>query len=102
MTQNQPDRLDRIEAILATVAIQQNANTQAIAQVTDRIDQLTIKVDNLTEDVDYLRELTLHNIELAQADREQAERDRSSFQEEIRRIWEYLLRQSGNGNNPPA
>jgi chromosome segregation ATPase len=30
------------------------------------------------------------------------ERDREVFQAEIRRIWEYLLRQSGNGNAPPS
>jgi chromosome segregation ATPase len=30
------------------------------------------------------------------------ERDREVFQTEIRRIWEYLLRQSGNGNAPPS
>ena len=30
------------------------------------------------------------------------ERDREVFQVEIRRIWEYLLRQSGNGNTPPS
>ncbi|MFN6474563.1 MAG: hypothetical protein RMY36_033445 [Nostoc sp. SerVER01] len=86
MSQNQPDRLDRIEAVLAAVATQQQANTTAIAQ--------------LTQDVNYLREITLHNIELTQQNREQAERDRQIFQEEIRRIWEYLLRQGGNGNNP--
>ncbi|BAY28145.1 hypothetical protein NIES2100_79740 (plasmid) [Calothrix sp. NIES-2100] len=90
--QDTPNRLDRIEAILATVATQQAANTTAIA--------------HLTQDVDYLREITLYNIELTQQDREQAERDRQAFQTEIRRIWEYLLQQSGNGrnggNNPPA
>ncbi|RCJ28312.1 hypothetical protein A6S26_12335 [Nostoc sp. ATCC 43529] len=86
MTQNQPDRLDRIEAVLAVVATQQQANTTAIAQ--------------LTQDVNYLREIALHNIELTQQNREQAERDRQTFQEEIRRIWEYLLRQGGNANNP--
>jgi hypothetical protein len=74
--QDSPSRLDRIEAILATVATQQAANTQAISQ--------------LTQDVDYLREITLHNIELTQQNREQAE---------IRRIWEYLLQQSGNGHS---
>ncbi len=86
MSQNQPDRLDRIEAVLAAVATQQQANTKAIAQ--------------LTQDVNYVREITLNNIELTQQNREQAERDRQIFQDEIRRIWEYLLRQGGNGNNP--
>ncbi|NDJ25714.1 hypothetical protein GS682_29815 [Nostoc sp. B(2019)] len=92
-----PSRLDQIESILVRVAQQQENNTQAIAQVTARVDQLTTKVDDLTEDVNYLREITLHNIELTQADREQVERDRQTFQAEIRRIWEYLLQQGGNG-----
>jgi hypothetical protein len=83
--QDSPSRLDRIEAILATVATQQAANSQAISQ--------------LTQDVDYLREITLNNIELTQQNREQAESDRLAFQAEIRRIWEYLLQQSGNGHS---
>ncbi len=33
----QPNRLDRIEAILATVAEQQATNTQAIAELTDNV-----------------------------------------------------------------
>lgn len=36
MSQNQPDRLDRIEAVLAAVATQQQANTTANAQLTQR------------------------------------------------------------------
>jgi outer membrane murein-binding lipoprotein Lpp len=102
MTQNQPDRLDRIEAILLQTATQQQASTDLVAAVTSQIDQLTTKVDNLTQDVDYLREIILYNIELTQANREQADRDRDAFREEIRRIWEYLLRASGNGNTPPS
>ncbi|WP_445636046.1 hypothetical protein [Nostoc sp. DSM 114161] len=65
MTPNQPNRLDRIEAVLAVVATQQQANTTAIAQ--------------LTQDVNYLREITLHNIEFTQQNREQAERDRQTY-----------------------
>ena len=36
-TPEQPSRLDRIEAILATVAEQQATNTQAIAELTDNV-----------------------------------------------------------------
>jgi chromosome segregation ATPase len=36
-TPQQPSRLDRIEAILATVAEQQATNTQAIAELTDNV-----------------------------------------------------------------
>jgi hypothetical protein len=77
------DRLDRIEAILLQTAQQQQVNTSALAQ-------LTAKVDGLTEEVDSLRDIVMHSIQ-------NAESDRSVFQAEIRRIWEYLFRQSGNG-----
>ncbi|MBU7587013.1 MAG: hypothetical protein KAF91_29880 [Nostoc sp. TH1S01] len=98
-TPEQPSRLDRIEQLLflTTTALgdtarQQQANTQAIAQVTARLDQLTLKVDGLTEDVqlltDYFRQVITN-----------AETDRETFQAEIRRIWEYLLQQGGNGHN---
>jgi chromosome segregation ATPase len=40
MTQNQPDRLDRVEEILVVVATQQRVNTEAIAQLGDKIDRL--------------------------------------------------------------
>ncbi|WP_414589580.1 hypothetical protein [Scytonema sp. PCC 10023] len=76
-------RLDRIEAILLQVAQQQQTNTTAIGQ-------LTVKVDGLVEEVDSLREIVMHSIQNAEVDRE-------VFQAEIRRIWEYLLGQSGNG-----
>lgn len=36
-TPQQPNRLDRIETILATVAEQQATNTQAIAELTDNV-----------------------------------------------------------------
>ncbi|MEI2582369.1 hypothetical protein [Scytonema sp. PRP1] len=84
MTQDgRQDRLDRIEAILLQTAQQQQVNTSALAQ-------LTAKVDGLTEEVDSLRDIVMHSIQ-------NAESDRTLFQAEIRRIWEYLLGQSGNG-----
>ncbi len=91
------DRLDRIEAILLQTAQQQQVNTSALAQLTEQqqtnttaIAQLTAKVDGLTEEVDSLRDIVMHSIQ-------NAESDRTLFQAEIRRIWEYLFRQSGNG-----
>lgn len=108
---NQPDRLDRIEQLLllTTTALgentrQQQANTQAIAQVTSRLDQLTLKVDGLTQTVDSMSQtvdslsedvalLTGYFTQVIQ----NAEVDRANFQAEIRRIWEYLLGQRGNG-----
>ncbi|WP_414579310.1 hypothetical protein [Anabaena sp. CCY 9402-a] len=94
----QSNRLDRIEQLLllTTTALgetakQQQANTQAIAQVTARLDQLTLKVDGLTDDVGLLTDYFQTVIANAESDRE-------IFQSEIRRIWEYLLQRGGNGN----
>ena len=40
---NSSDRLDRIEAILAATAIQQQANTAAIDRLTDRVDRIAVQ-----------------------------------------------------------
>lgn len=81
MTQNQSDRLDRIEAILLESANQQRANTQAIARLSQEVQSFVATQEAIIEN---------------------AENDRAAFQAEIRRIWEYLLQQGGNGNSPPT
>jgi chromosome segregation ATPase len=43
------DRLDRIEAILAATAIQQQANTTAIDRLTDRVDRIAVQQQANTE-----------------------------------------------------
>ena len=58
MIQSQPDRLDRIESILAVTAEQQMTNTSAIAQLGTKLDQLSDKVDNLTDNVSQLTDNT--------------------------------------------
>ena len=40
---NSSDRLDRIEAILAATAVQQQANTAAIDRLTDRVDRIAVQ-----------------------------------------------------------
>ena len=40
---NSSDRLDRIEAILAATAVQQQTNTAAIDRLTDRVDQIAVQ-----------------------------------------------------------
>ncbi|BAZ65549.1 MAG: hypothetical protein KME28_13150 [Pelatocladus maniniholoensis HA4357-MV3] len=77
---DQPSRLDRIEQILAITASQQQANTAAIAELTKDVSDLTEAI------ADYIVE--------AETDREVIKQN----QAEIRRIWEYLLKQGGNGN----
>lgn len=84
MSEAKTNRLDRIEAILEQVALQQATNTTAMAQ-------LTVKVDGLTQDVTSLTDILMHSIQISETDRE-------VFQSEIRRIWEYLLGQQRNGN----
>lgn len=80
-SQDTSTRLDRIEAILLESANQQRANTQAIARLSEEV---------------------LSFVATQEAIIENAENDRAAFQAEIRRIWEYLLQQGGNGHTPPA
>ncbi|WP_414574168.1 hypothetical protein [Nostoc sp. CCY 9925] len=51
MTDIPNTRLDRIEAILDRVAVQQQINTQAIAQLTTKLDNLSDNVNDLTNNV---------------------------------------------------
>lgn len=67
--------------------------TENVAAVNQRVDALTTSVTEVTTRVDSLA------AEAAQ-DRQQTAIDRQEFRTEIQRIWEYLLRQGGNGNTP--
>jgi hypothetical protein len=74
------DRLDRIESILEQVAHQQAANTIAIGQLSAEIKSFVATQEAIIENAEADRTVILEN------------------QAEIRRIWEYLLAQSGNGH----
>ncbi len=87
------DRLDRIEAILLTTATQQQTNTFVLGEVATKLDQLTNRVDQVAAEVANLNDILMASIEIA-------ETDRQTFQAEIRRVWEYLVREGGNGNSP--
>ncbi len=80
MTTNQPEsietRLSRLETLFADIG-------ETVLAQNDAINALTANVNNLAEQ--------------AAQDRQQAAIDRQTWQAEIRTIWEYLLRQSGNG-----
>lgn len=67
-------------------------------QSNERISQLDQRLNQLTNTVDRLAALVIQSIENANVDRAII-RDN---QTEIRRIWEYLLRQqpNGHGDNP--
>ncbi|NMG20715.1 hypothetical protein [Brasilonema bromeliae] len=71
MTQDQPSRLDRIEAILADIATQQAGNTQAIAQLAENTDRVLARSAILDDVLLELRE----NSEQHQREFEQHQRN---------------------------
>jgi acyl transferase domain-containing protein len=58
---NSSDGLDRIEAILAATAVQQQANTAAIDRLTDRVDRIAVQQQANTEVIGRLEAQTLAN-----------------------------------------
>jgi chromosome segregation ATPase len=107
---NSSDRLDRIEAILAATAVQQQANTEALTRLevqtsanTTAIDRLTERLDRLTQRFEGLTSAIGSHQEalrlISQQHNEWREQMRI-IQTEIRDIWQYLnnqLRNRGNG-----
>lgn len=91
MSQSPPDRLDRIERILEATATR-------LDQTTIRLDQVAHQQAANTEAIAQLSVEIRAFVSTQEAIIENAETDREAFQAEIRRIWEYLLGQSGNGH----
>ena len=106
---NSSDRLDRIEAILAATAVQQQANTEALTRLeaqtsanttaidrlTDRVDRLALRFDGLVSAIQSHQEaLRL----ISQQHNEWREQMRI-IQTEIRDIWQYLNNQLHNRGN---
>jgi hypothetical protein len=88
-------RFDEIDARL-------NALNEATAEMREQLAQNTAVITGLqraTSELLAIAQLHQQALRVAQQD---AERDRLEFREEIRRIWEYLLRQqpNGHGDNP--
>lgn len=79
----QPSKLDRIEARLDQLVIV----TEALVQTT------TIHQQNFER---LVVEMNADRQQAAQ-DRQQTAQDRQAWQAGIQRIWDYLLRQEGNG-----
>lgn len=94
MTANQSDSLQNLLA-------KSKAQRRAVDELTVKIKEYTLNYKKLSEQTDRrLKELS----EQAKRDRQQAEQerqqaaiDRQAWQEESRRVWEYLLRKSGDG-----
>ncbi|BAY73392.1 hypothetical protein NIES23_62200 (plasmid) [Trichormus variabilis NIES-23] len=84
MTDAPSNRLDRIEAILDTVATQQQLNTQAIAQLTTKLDNLSDNVNDLTSNVNSVlaRDAVLNDVLLEL--RDSHEQHQRNFEEHQR------------------
>ena len=92
-------------------------NTAAIAENRRDIDQLADRIGNLAEEADLLRQERREDIrvmvnivdtlsssirglrEFQEAQFQQINVDRTTWQGEIQRIWEYLLRQNPNNGH---
>ncbi|MBF2064495.1 MAG: hypothetical protein IGS39_08745 [Calothrix sp. C42_A2020_038] len=98
------DNLDaRLEAIgdeldlVRTVQDGMRREVRYTSQSMTRLERTVANLANIARDHQQALRLLSQN---AERDRETINNDREVFQAEIRRIWEYLLRQGGNGNSP--
>lgn len=96
-----PDRLDRIEALvlanseaISRIGLETAANTQAIANLTERVGIMADRVDTLS---DLFREL-VPIIQAIRTDMQAMQSDIRGLQTENRRILERLER--GQGEQP--
>lgn len=85
------ERLEQLGDELDLIRIIQNANRRELRTNSQTIARLERTVTQLA-DISRLHQQALRS----------ADRDRQVFQAEIRRIWEYLLGQSGNGSSPSS
>jgi chromosome segregation ATPase len=84
------ERLEQLGDELDLIRTIQNGmrrEVRATSQTSARLERTVNRLADIARD---------HQLALRIVERN-AERDRSVFQAEIRRIWEYLLGQSGNG-----
>ncbi|NEU76715.1 hypothetical protein PI95_030455 [Hassallia byssoidea VB512170] len=96
------ERLSRLENIFVNIGETVVAQSDTIDVLVANINQLTENVNAVTNRVDILAIQAEQDRAQAAEDRQQAAVDRQEFRSEIRRIWEYLLQQGGNGNTPPS
>jgi chromosome segregation ATPase len=85
------NRFDEIDARL-------DALDSAMTELREQLRENTAVITGLqraTSELLAIAQLHQQGLRIAQQD---AERDRAEFREEIRRIWEYLLRQQPNGH----
>jgi chromosome segregation ATPase len=88
-------RLDRIEANLDRLEEQTTRNAESLDRLEQRMNQLSELVTTSTTET---IQLVAQQAVQAERDRASWQEDRQTWQAEIRRIWEHLERQTGNGN----
>jgi uncharacterized protein involved in exopolysaccharide biosynthesis len=104
---NSSDRLDRIEAILERTAQQQSRLDSQLELLADRVGEIAQSTSDLRHSMNELRQDREETwaafnrfMGIMVQFQEQANADRAIMlenQTEIRRIWEYLMRQHPNG-----
>lgn len=90
------ERLAQTEKLLETAARYIDRHSQAIAQNSEMIQQNAAEITRLKENMNHVLELFAELAAFQRQSQEQINRN----QEEIRRIWEYLLSQKSNGHSP--
>ncbi|MEL7037595.1 MAG: hypothetical protein AAFO04_18515 [Cyanobacteria bacterium J06592_8] len=89
---------------------------QRLKEIDTEIEQLKQGQDTLSVQLENLTRISLSLVEVSRIQREelrissqqinqlqqQADRDREAWRAENRQIWEYLLRQRPNGNQPKS
>lgn len=101
MTTNPPEsveaRLSRLEVLFADIGEVVLAQTDTITRLEEATSRNTAAIEALTVTVNEQVAQAAADRQQAAIDRQQATADRQVWQSEIQRIWEYLLRQGGNG-----
>ncbi|MHC5935478.1 hypothetical protein [Nostoc sp.] len=114
MTQDRPDRLDRIEATLDRVAQQLDNQVvvnaelrqstaqlgQSVSELTNRVSDLTGAVDGLLQIVE-IHQQNFEQLAARERQREEFERTTSAAIDRISTVLDYLVRRSPYGNEQP-
>jgi ABC-type transporter Mla subunit MlaD len=90
------ERLTQTEKLLETAARYIDRHSHAIEQNSELIRQNAVEISQLKTNMNDVLQLFSELAAFQRQSQEQFNRN----QEEIRRIWEYLMSQKSNGNSP--
>ncbi len=100
MATNQPDKLDRIEAILANLASRDEIYQQRFEELDQRQDRTQEQLDQTQRQIDVLLALPDETTERLDRQDRQLEVDRAEFRSTVRDILSHLqTRYNGNGDS---